>query len=141
MNTIKTRTAGAIIVNPDKAIAIVSNQGTSWGFPKGHIEGGESPRDAAVREIKEETGLTDLHFVKELGTYERYRISDDPKKTNNMRELKSITLFLFTTPQTDLHPIDPENPEARWVPKDAVADLLTHQKDKEFFRSILNQLP
>jgi 8-oxo-dGTP pyrophosphatase MutT (NUDIX family) len=29
----------------------------NWGFPKGHLEDGEKPRDAAVREVAEETGL------------------------------------------------------------------------------------
>ncbi|HEU5048964.1 MAG TPA: NUDIX hydrolase [Gemmatimonadales bacterium] len=32
----------------------------NWGFPKGHLEDGESPADAALRETTEETGLTDL---------------------------------------------------------------------------------
>lgn len=32
----------------------------NWGFPKGHLEEGESPADAALRETLEETGLTDL---------------------------------------------------------------------------------
>ena len=31
-----------------------------WGFPKGHIEAGEQPEIAALREVREETGLTDL---------------------------------------------------------------------------------
>lgn len=32
----------------------------NWGFPKGHLEDGETPADAARRETAEETGLTDL---------------------------------------------------------------------------------
>jgi hypothetical protein len=32
--------------------------------------------------------------------------------------------------------VDPENPEARWVEKAKVAELLTHEKDKEFFRGV-----
>jgi len=32
----------------------------NWGFPKGHIEAGEQPETAALREVREETGLTDL---------------------------------------------------------------------------------
>lgn len=32
----------------------------NWGFPKGHLERGERPEDAALREVAEETGLTDL---------------------------------------------------------------------------------
>jgi len=32
----------------------------NWGFPKGHLEEGEQPQDAAVREVEEETGLGEL---------------------------------------------------------------------------------
>jgi len=34
----------------------------NWDFPKGEIEPGESPLEAAVRETREETGITDLRF-------------------------------------------------------------------------------
>ena len=50
-------------------------------------------------------------------------------------------MFLFRTSQRELKPIDPDNPEARWVNKSEVADLLTNPKDKEFFRSIISKLP
>ena len=48
--------------------------------------------------------------------------------------------FLFLTDEEELKPVDPGNPEARWVEKDKVADLLTHYKDKEFFLSIAGGL-
>lgn len=40
----------------------------NWGFPKGHIERGEDPGDAALREIAEEVGLTALVLHASLGT-------------------------------------------------------------------------
>jgi len=39
----------------------------NWGFPKGHLDGGERPDEAARREIGEETGLTDLAQLDTLG--------------------------------------------------------------------------
>jgi 8-oxo-dGTP pyrophosphatase MutT (NUDIX family) len=39
----------------------------NWGFPKGHLDAGERPDDAARREIGEETGLTDLAQLAPLG--------------------------------------------------------------------------
>jgi 8-oxo-dGTP pyrophosphatase MutT (NUDIX family) len=44
----------------------------NWGLPKGHIEGGETPQQAAVREVEEETGLHELALVAQLPTIDWY---------------------------------------------------------------------
>jgi ADP-ribose pyrophosphatase YjhB (NUDIX family) len=141
MNKIKsmnTKTAGGVVTNPRGKILVVNQKGTSWSLPKGHIEKDESELQAAKREIAEESGIMRLEFVKKLGTYQRYKISKNGGDEES--ELKTITMFLFKTKGNLLKPIDPENPEAQWVAKEEVADLLTHQKDKEFFLSIIGEL-
>ena len=44
----------------------------NWGLPKGHLEGGETPLEAAVREVAEETGLFELKVVDQLPTIDWY---------------------------------------------------------------------
>src|SRR5262245_8607704 len=44
----------------------------SWGLPKGHVEGGETPVEAAIREVAEETGLGELNVVAQLPTIDWY---------------------------------------------------------------------
>jgi 8-oxo-dGTP pyrophosphatase MutT (NUDIX family) len=44
----------------------------NWGLPKGHIEGAETPAEAALREVSEETGLDTLEIVAELPTIDWY---------------------------------------------------------------------
>ena len=117
---------------------MVSQHGTAWSLPKGHIEAGEDKMTAALREIKEESGLTELEPIKELGSYKRFKIDKDGDEDTS--ELKTIFMFKFTTNQTDLSPIDPENPEGRWVDKRTVVNLLTHPKDKAFFLSIIDKV-
>jgi len=135
----KTYSGGGVVMNSKGQILVVNQNANSWSLPKGHIDKAEDARAAAVREIKEESGVTDLEFIQELGSYQRYKIGlngDDEDKT----ELKTIQMFLYKTEQRDLKPEDKHHPEARWVNVEDVERLLTHPKDKEFFLSIKNIL-
>lgn len=135
---IHTESAGGVVVNPEGRVLLVSQHGTSWSLPKGHLEAGETPLEAARREIREESGVDSLELVRPLGSYSRHRLGADGGEDGS--ELKTIHLFLFRTDATALAPQDADNPEARWVEPSAVADLLTHAKDKEFFASILDTI-
>lgn len=133
-----TESAGGVVVNREGRVLLVSQHGTSWSLPKGHLEEGETPLEAARREIYEESGVSRLEFVRPLGSYSRYRLGADGGEDRS--ELKTIHLFLFRTDATELAPLDADNPEARWVEPGSVAGLLTHAKDKEFFASILDTI-
>lgn len=130
----ETHSAGGVVLNNKKEVLVVSQHGTSWSLPKGHIDEGENSLEAAKREIYEESGIRELIFIKDLGTYQRYKIAKDGG--DDMSELKNITMYLFETTQTELAPVDNENPEAAWIKKEDVANLLTHEKDKAFFKSV-----
>ncbi len=135
----ESKTAGGIVLNKDGVILVVNQNYNSWSFPKGHIEEGEEVLAAAKREIEEETGITQLEYLGELGTYSRYKIGKNVDEEDKS-EIKYITMFLFRTDQMKLQPIDPDNPEARWVKREEVVDLLTHKKDKEFWLSVKDKL-
>ena len=103
-------------------------------MPKGHVEAGEDPLQTAQREILEESGVTSLSLVQVLGVYGRYKIGKNGGEDKN--EWKVILIFLFKTKQNDVHPRDPLTPQARWGHPDEVESVLTHPKDKAFYRSI-----
>ena len=130
--------AGGVVLNAQGDVLVVNQNGNSWSLPKGHPDPGETARQAAEREIGEESGVTQLRYIKDLGEYERLRIGrhggEDPG------EMKHITLFLYATHQMQLQPQDPANPEARWVHPTEVAELLTHPRDKAFFLEILSHI-
>ncbi len=135
---LRTESAGGVVINRAGQVLVVSQKGTSWSLPKGHVEEGEDALAAARREIFEESGVTDLEYLGDCGAYSRYRLGADGGEDTS--ELKTIRMFLFRTPQSALFPSDGDNPEARWVESCEVAAFLTHPKDREFFLSVLERL-
>ncbi|HEX8355316.1 MAG TPA: NUDIX domain-containing protein [Pyrinomonadaceae bacterium] len=133
---IQTESAGGVVLDGEGRVLVVSQHGTSWSLPKGHVEEGEAILEAARREIYEESGVRELELLGELGSYSRPRIGRGGGE--EVSELKTIHMFLFRTSETELKPVDPDNPEAVWVERDRVAALLTHPKDREFFESVLD---
>lgn len=130
--------AGGVVINQDGLVVVVNQRRDSWSLPKGHIDEGENALEAAIREVHEESGISQLELIADLSTYQRYKLARGGG--DDTSELKTITMFLFKTDQSLLKPIDPDNPEARWVNKNEVADLLSHYKDKEFFLSIKDKI-
>ena len=126
-------------MGPDTKILLVNQHNNSWSFPKGGIEPGESALDAAKREIREEAGITDLEYLGELGSYERYSLGKDGITEDVAYGLRERTLFLFRTMQMP-RPDHIETTEVRWATIDEALSLLTHPKDKEFLASVRDKI-
>lgn len=103
-------------------IALVRRWATNLvALPKGKVESGEALREAAVREVREETGL-EAQIVHELGTVE-YSFID----TAGERVDKVVHFFLMTLTGGDLSLHDGEFDEAGWFHLAEAQRLLTHQ--------------
>ena len=81
--------AGGVVIIDNKFVAIERNGIPD--LPKGHIEKGECPEVAALREVEEETGITDLEIIKELpATRHCYLL-------NNQWTIKKTSWYLMKT--------------------------------------------
>ena len=81
--------AGGVVVVDNKFVAIERNGIPD--LPTGHIEKGENPEQAALREVEEETSITDLEIIKELpATWHCYLL-------NNQWTIKKTRWFLMRT--------------------------------------------
>ncbi len=102
--------AGGLVYNPEGAVLLIYRRG-SWDLPKGKIDAGENPQEAALREVREETGLRELAIEAPLSTtYHTYR------DRNGRRILKRTYWFTMRTEETLLIPETEEDIElAVWM--------------------------
>ena len=90
-----------------------------WDFPKGIREAGEEPMQAAIREVAEETGITELSFdwgdrFFETGPYSRGKVARYFIAATSQEEVE-----MGISPETG----EPEHHEWRWVSFDEAYDL------------------
>lgn len=97
---------------------VLVSDGRYWGLPKGNLEAGETPEDAALREVSEETGIRrdTLSVVAELAPSDYvYRRRDTGRLV-----FKRVHQYLMTAPaDAELHRQESEIADAGWLTFDA----------------------
>ena len=123
--------AGGVIFNRAGEIVVVEQLGPSFSLPKGHVDEGETELQAALREIREETGITDLVLVADLGTYSRPNVIKPG-------ELKDMHMYVFFTAARSVSPLDPDNAGGGFFAPARAISMLPSPADK---RQIYKALP
>lgn len=93
-----------------------------WDFPKGMVEVAESPLQAAVREVEEETALTQLRF-RWGDIYRETHPYNQGRKVARYYIAESTSAAVMLMPNPELG--RPEHNEYRWVNRTEAWDLLT----------------
>lgn len=103
-------TASAIVVSDagDKVALHLHKRLNMWLQPGGHIDAGESPAEAALREAREETGLPVRH-QHDSGLFFHVDVHPGPKGHTH-HDLR----FLVRSPEVPLRPAEGESPDAAW---------------------------
>ncbi len=106
----------------DKKILLIRNRRSAhWGFPKGHIEPGETKEETAIREVLEETGLN-VSIVPGFVKNSEYTIQGKIEK--------SVSIFLAETDETDFRLQEEEIEECGWYSFDEAMNTLNYENDK-----------
>jgi len=137
MPTVEETSAGGLIVDRAQGtaraavIARLNRAGrVEWCLPKGHLEHGETPEQAAVREIEEETGIRG-RVVRPLGTIE-YRFSAEGRRVHKLVH-HYLLEALGGTLTIDGDP-DQEAIDVAWVPLQKLGGLLTFPNERRIAR-------
>jgi 8-oxo-dGTP pyrophosphatase MutT (NUDIX family) len=121
--------AGGVVVRGEEVVVIVPTRRAPDGsrvlaLPKGHVDPGESPIEAAIREVREEAGV-EVELIEELGEV-RYWYRRDGRTIP-----KSVIFFLFSYVSGDTADHDDEVEEARWIGLREATSELTHAAERE----------
>ncbi|CAN2230164.1 MutT NTP pyrophosphohydrolases including oxidative damage repair enzymes [Candidatus Nanopelagicaceae bacterium] len=95
-----------------------------WSLPKGHIEEGETPEQAAIREVAEETGITSS-ITKSLGVIDFWFMA------GGKRIHKTVHHFQFTEVGGTLAAQESEVDEVSWFPLSEIVDRLAYPDEKK----------
>jgi 8-oxo-dGTP pyrophosphatase MutT (NUDIX family) len=124
--------AGGIVVrlvDGRPRVLLIRDSYRNWGFPKGHLEEGETAADAALREVREETGLGDVALIGEIDTIDwhfRFR---------GRLVHKTCHFFLMQTRHARTRPQRAEGITAcRWVSIDEAEKAISYANARDVLR-------
>jgi len=129
------RSAGGIVYRVQDGaprVLLIRDSYRNWGFPKGHVQAGEDEADAALREVREETGLDDLTMRGDAGTIDWYF------RFRGRLVHKTCRFFVMEAQHARTKPQKEEGiTVCRWVSADEALALLSYDNAREVLRRAL----
>jgi len=116
---------------------LLQHQAGHWAFPKGHPEGDEKPRQTALRELREETGIGDCELLDGEPLVEAYSFT----KRSGKQVRKTVDYFLGRVdPAAKVEVQQEEVADYAWGDADATAVRLTFDEGRQLFNKALAKL-
>jgi len=131
------RSCGVIPVRGHGACArfllVLSRKG-HWAFPKGHADPGETDQQAALRELREETGISRVSLLPGRRFQEQYDFADKQGRPVH----KTVVYFLgFVRHVQPIRLQAQEIADFRWCDSQEALELITFPECRGMFRSVL----
>lgn len=123
------KSCGAVIFDNDKVLVIQQVAG-HWGFPKGHVEQGETELETAKREIKEETNL-DVEIDETKRFVEKYSPAEGVEK--------EVVFFVAKKIGGDIKVQEEEVKATEWLYPNEAMDRLTYETSKNILRMVMSE--
>jgi len=125
--------AGAVLLSRTGTRTLLLHQRDEdrWCFPKGHVDPGESLSAAALREIREETGLSGVRLGPEVDVVS-YRFYRPSSKTN---VYKTVVYFVARTRERPARP-EPMFDRAEWVGLRLARKLVKFDTDRHVLEAL-----
>ena len=119
--------AGLVVVG-DGGFLLLHYAAGHWDFPKGHIEMGESPEEAALRELEEETGIKEALILSGFEERIQYFFKREGKTV-----VKGVVFFAART-AVDKVRLSSEHQGFVWLPFEEALAKLTYNNAKEVLK-------
>jgi 8-oxo-dGTP pyrophosphatase MutT (NUDIX family) len=121
------RSAGIILVNRGKYLLLRYGAG-HWDFPKGNIEPGETPEQAALRELKEETGIEKVRLVAGFSRAMKYFYRREGQT------IFKLVIFLLARSANRKVTLSWEHTDYAWLALPDALERLTYENARELLR-------
>lgn len=134
------RSSGFVLFRLDESnrrLFLLLDYGKHWDYPKGHVEAGEDDLTAARRELKEETGITQIEVIEHFQHEIEYHFHSN--RFGNIR--KKVIFFIAQTDQKNVI-LSEEHLAYSFLPFEKALERLTFESAKEVLKeaeSFLNR--